>query len=136
MLDVQQPYINLTPHAHRRLKTDGSERIIPLVGFSFWAAKRIKENTSDKFCFPRYCDETSFKSNSASAAVNKWLKTIVGSHAFIQGLRHGFRDRLRSVEAPVELIDQLGGWSLSSVGEGYGDGYPIKILTKWMSKLT
>ena len=22
-------------------------------------------------------------------------------------------------------IDQLGGWSLQSVGQGYGDGYPL-----------
>ena len=29
-----------------------------------------------------------------------------------------FRDRLRAVECPSEIIDQLGGWSLKSVGQG------------------
>ena len=26
------------------------------------------------------------------------------------------------------MIDQLGGWSLQSVGQGYGDGYSINTL--------
>ena len=135
VLDADQPHINLTIHPHRRLKTDASERIIPLVGCSLWAAKRIKENTSSRFCYPRYCNEANCNSNSASAAINKWIKTIIGSDAVIHGLRHGFRDRLRAVEAPVDMIDQLGGWSLRSVGQGYGDGYPLELLYRWMSKM-
>ena len=43
--------------------------------------------------------------------------------------------RLRAVEAPVDLIDQLGGWSMQSVGQGYGDGYPLTVLQQWMLKL-
>ena len=54
VLDEEQPHINLTKHPHRRLKTDASERIIPLVGSSLWAAKRIKINAANKFCFSRY----------------------------------------------------------------------------------
>ena len=46
-----------------------------------------------------------------------------------------FRDRLRAVEAPSDMIDQLGGWSLQSVGQGYGDGYSIDKLSEWMLKL-
>ena len=33
---------------------------------------------------------------------------------------HSFRDRLRAAEAPTELIDQLGGWSLKTVGSLMG----------------
>jgi integrase len=60
---------------------------------------------------------------------------VAGSEATIHGLRHSFRDRLRAVETPVELIDQLGGWSIKSIGQGYGDGYNLKILSKWMEKI-
>ena len=105
VLDEEQPHINLTKHPHRRLKTDASERIIPLVGSSLWAAKRIKINAANKFCFSRYCSEDNCNSNSASAAINKWIKTIVGSDAVVHGLRHSFRDRLRALEAPVDMID-------------------------------
>ena len=135
VLDQAQPYINLTKHPHRRLKTDASERVIPLVGASLWAARRIKANTTNRFCFGRYCSEENCNSNSASAAINKWIKTIVGSEGVIHGLRHGFRDRLRAVEAPVDMIDQIGGWSLRSVGQGYGDGYPLDLLHRWMGKI-
>jgi len=41
---------------------------------------------------------------------------------------------MRAVEAPTDLIDQLGGWSLQSVGQGYGDGYSLEILSKWLSQ--
>jgi len=33
------------------------------------------------------------------------------------------------------MIDQLGGWSLRSVGQGYGDGYPLQNLEQWMRKI-
>jgi hypothetical protein len=44
ILDEDIPYINLTPHPWRSLKTKGSQRQIPLVGASLWAAQRIKNN--------------------------------------------------------------------------------------------
>ena len=46
----------------------------------------------------------------------------------IHGFRHSFRDRLRAVSAPIDMIDQLGGWSLQSVGQGYGDGYQLSQM--------
>ena len=73
---------------------------------------------------------------SASAAINKWIKTVGGSNDVIHGLRHSFRDRLRAVEAPTDMIDQLGGWALKSVGQGYGDGYDLELLVKYLTRLT
>ena len=66
--------------------------------------------------------------------MNKWIKIIAGKDAVIHGLRHSFRDRLRAADAPSELIDQLGGWSVQSVGQGYGNGYPLKTLHNWMTR--
>ena len=40
-LDGDKPYINLTAHPWRRLKTGSSSRQIPLAGASLWAAKRV-----------------------------------------------------------------------------------------------
>jgi len=56
--------------------------------------------------------------------LNKWIKTIAAKDLVIHGLRHSFRDRLREVEAPSELIDQLG-----------GNGYAIENMSKWMEKI-
>jgi hypothetical protein len=46
------------------------------------------------------------------------------------------RDRLRAVECPKEVIDQIGGWSSGDVGESYGDGFPLDNLNKWLSNIT
>ena len=134
-LDCDYPHIVITPYPHRSLKTQSSERIVPLVGQSLWAARRIIETSTSIYCFPRYTSSSGCNANSASAAINKWIKTVAGPEAVIHGLRHSFRDRLRAVEAPSEVIDQLGGWSLKTVGQGYGEGYKVEILSKWLEKI-
>ena len=131
VLDADVPYVKVREHAWRPLKTSTSHRVIPLVGASLWAAQRIKQNGSD-YAFPRYTDGVKCNSNSASAALNKWIKQVAGSGNVIHGFRHSFRDRLRAVSAPIDMIDQLGGWSLQSVGQGYGDGYDLKQVHKMM----
>ena len=132
ILEAEMPYIIIQKHSHRPLKTTASARTIPLVGYSLWAAKRVMKSHSNEFCFPRYANQHVCKTNSASAALNKWIKTVAGNEAVVHGLRHSFRDRLRAVDAPSDLIDQLGGWSLQSVGQGYGNGYSLSSLNKWM----
>ena len=44
------------------------------------------------------------------------------------GFRHVMRDRLRAVNCPSEMIDQIGGWSSGKVGEGYGEGYSLEAM--------
>ena len=44
------------------------------------------------------------------------------------------RDRLRAVECPSEIIDQIGGWSTQGVGNGYGNGYKTIAVYKWLKK--
>ena len=46
------------------------------------------------------------------------------------------RDRLRAVECPSDVIDQIGGWTTDGVGQGFGSGYPIEVLQEWMIKAT
>ena len=136
-LDCEIPHINLVPHPWRRLKTRGSQRCIPLIGVSLWASKKILDNGNDSiFAFPRYTSKDNCNTNSASAALNKWLKEQLTDNYVIHGFRHAFRDRLRAVECPSEIIDQLGGWSLKSIGQGYGRGYSLHHLAIWVSKIS
>jgi integrase len=134
-LNSEIPLVRVKVHKHRRLKTAASEREIPLIGLSLWAARRLIETTGGDFCFPRYTDSSGCKANSASAAVNKWLKSVGDKSDVIHGFRHNWRDRLRMVEAPSEMIDSLGGWSLKSVGESYGDGYHLSLMYQYLSKI-
>ena len=48
--------------------------------------------------------------------------------------RHSLSDRLREVNCPSEIIDQIGGLPKRSVDEGYGEGFkqegPANVLNK------
>ena len=83
-----------------------------------------------------YCDWNGFYANSASAVLNKWIKPRLKDDAVVHSLRHSMRDRLRAVECPTEMVDQIGGWSRGSVGQGYGSGYPLDTLHGYLSKIT
>ena len=134
ILDAPIPYISLQPHSWRRLKTKGSVRLIPLIGVALWAAKRIQQHDSS-YAFPRYCDGKICNANSASAALNKWMKPRLKDNAVVHSFRHSMRDRLRAVECPSDIIDQIGGWSASSIGASYGKGYELPVLAKWIKML-
>ena len=136
ILDTQTPYVQIQKHPRRNLKTASSHRKVPLCGKSLWAAKRILLNeTSSKYAFERYNQQVNTSANSASAALNKWMKPRLKDDAVVHSFRHSMRDRLRAVECPSDIIDQIGGWSLSSVGASYGKGYELPVLAKWMKML-
>jgi integrase len=134
-LDTGQPYVLITKHPWRNLKTASSGRKIPLVGEALWAAKRMSEadNGSD-FALPRYNRGSATAANSASAALNKWLKQYVPDGCTMHSFRHSMRDRLRAVQCPSDITDQIGGWTTDGVGQGYGSGYPMSVLQKWLKK--
>ena len=134
-LDADIPYVEIKPHKWRRLKTKSSVRNLPLVGASLWAARQAYIASNDRFMFPRYCNGTDCQSNSASAALNKWLKTVAGSDYVMHSFRHSMRDRLRAVNCPADMIDQIGGWRKKSVGEGYGEGHTIHSIKLWLSRI-
>jgi len=128
--------VNIRPHPWRSLKTANSERVVPLVGSAKWAAERIlAQPANSKFAFPNYNDGERTNANSASAALNKWLKIKIGPAYTIHGFRHSMRDRLRAVECPSDVIDQIGGWLTQGVGASYGEGYSVGVLQKWMHYL-
>ena len=125
--------VNIRPHPWRSLKTASSARVIPLVGSSKWAAERILAHPdSSEFAFPNYNDGQRTNANSASAALNKWLKTKIGQGYTIHSFRHSMRDRLRAVGCPSDVIDQIGGWLTQGVGSTYGTGYPKTLLRLWL----
>ena len=128
--------VSIKPHSWRSLKAASSERIIPLVGSARWAAEQISaQSGNNQFAFPIYNDGVRTNANSASAALNKWLKIKIGRLYSIHSFRHSMRDRLRAVECPNDVVDQIGGWKTGGVGNNYGEGYPILLCKKWMDKM-
>ena len=134
-LDTETPYVRLCERPWRPLKTRSSERDVPLVGAALWATKRAYESSSNEYLFPRYCSDDGCKADYASNSLNKWLRKHVPSGCVVHSFRHSMRDRLRAVECPAEIIDQIGGWKTAGVGEGYGVGFEPKTLLAWLRQI-
>ena len=135
-IDVENELIYIRPNSIRRLKTRNSERTLPLVGYAKIAMELALAKSDGKYLFPRYVRNGKCNADHASAALNKWLKKdFDGLTAHC--LRHTFRDRLRAVECPLEMIDQIGGWrSVSSIGAGYGKGYELDQLAEHLGHIS
>ncbi|EJW20626.1 hypothetical protein IMCC14465_15130 [alpha proteobacterium IMCC14465] len=134
VLDTEIPHLIIQKHPWRKLKTASSERLVPLIGKSYWAAGQIMQ-TEAQFAFSNYTSASKCNANSASAALNKWLKPRVPDGCVVYSFRHALRDRLRAVECPSDISDAIGGWSTSGIGHSYGDGYDLVVKQKWLQKI-
>lgn len=124
-LNAEVPYVEIKP-VGRRLKTDQSERKIPLVGCALAAMKLQPKG------FPRYFD----KSDTLSAHVNKAME-LRGmrptSEHTLYSLRHTFEDRLTALDPPDKIIATLMGHKHAR--PKYGDGPSLKHLQSWLNRI-
>ena len=125
LLGATIPSVKILPEG-RRLKTEDSEREIPLVGVALAAMKRRPEG------FPRYRD----KSSTLSATLNKYLldnglRPTKGHTVY--SLRHSFKDRLVAAEAPDSLIDSLMGHK--TYKPKYGKGPSLELKLKYLQQI-
>jgi integrase len=123
-IDMTESLIHIRPNRIRRLKTSNSTKTLPLVGYAKEAMLLALQHADDHCLYPRYLKDGTCRATHASNALGKWLKNDFGMTD--HSLRHTFRDRLRASGCPVELIDQIGGWSsIRTIGSRYGRGYEL-----------
>lgn len=124
ILDHAVPHVRVRPDG-RRMKTEQSERDIPLVGVALRAMEAQPNG------FPRYRD----KGAGLSAIVNK----VMGNAGLrpdgqtLYSLRHTFEDRLTAVEAPEKLIAALMGHKYSR--PKYGSGPSLSQKLEWLQRI-
>ncbi|MFC0201239.1 tyrosine-type recombinase/integrase, partial [Paracoccus rhizosphaerae] len=126
------PHILIRPNENRRLKNAQSERKVPLVGEALWVAQRAMTTEGDNL-FPVFQPKkagAAFNPNSASAALNKWLKEnkLAKEGQGLHSFRHTLVDRLRDAGVPKDVREQIGGWKSQGVSEGYGKGFSLLRL--------
>ena len=89
--------------------------------------KLALKQADEKYLYPRYLKDGTCRATHASAALGKWLKKDFGLTA--HSLLHTFRERLRASGCPLEMIDQIGGWSsIGTIGSKYGQGYDLDAV--------
>ena len=62
------------------------------------------------------------------------MKAYVPQGCTLHSFRHSMRDRLRVVQCPADIIDQIGGWATEGVGQNYGDGHKLDVTHAWLRK--
>ncbi|MDO6458709.1 tyrosine-type recombinase/integrase [Celeribacter halophilus] len=132
----EKKLVHIVPHEARRLKTKNSERGVPLIGYALEAMRVLYEmRREEKFVFPRWHKLGGFVATHASNTLNKYLVSRYADltcHCF----RHTMRDRLRNVGAPLELIDNIGGWStVGGVGTRYGRGFNLERKREYLEQV-
>lgn len=133
-INMHAETINIRPNSIRRLKTRTSNRIIPLVGYAKKAMTTALQHASEQYLYPQYVQNGICSATVASNALGFWMKKEFGltSHS----LRHTFRDRLRNSNCPLELIDQISGWSsVNNVGSSYGSGFHLDKVREQLLKI-
>lgn len=97
--------------------------------------RRLLATSEGEFLFPEYLREGTILATPAGNTLNKWLKRMTGGKT-AHCLRHTFRDRLRAVECPIELLDALGGWStVQGAGRRYSSGYSLEQKREWLMRI-
>jgi integrase len=134
-LDADVPHLIFRAYSGRTLKTTNSTRVVPLVGDALWGARRVVESavTAQRHAFPRYIKDGVPNADSASAALNKWMKQG-GIPKTTHELRHTMADRLRNSGAPKDIQEAIGGWGKNAMIDNYGLGYALRVVRDAMLK--
>jgi integrase len=74
---------------------------------------------------------------AASKRLNRYLNDIgvVDSRKVVHSLRHRAQDRLRAFGCPEDVRWALLGHEEETVAAGYGEGFPVLLLKRWIDKI-
>jgi len=140
VLDAPFPHVILQVHPWRDIKGANGlpgvkDRMVPLVGVALWAAQRVKAEAAPGavFAFPRYTTAIANTASTASATLNKWMRSLPLPHTCHE-LRHTVKDLLRAVQCPQDITEAIQGHGTRSVADGYRLGYDLKVKTEWLTK--
>jgi integrase len=120
-------FIRAEKRSGKRLKTEQSERFVPLhpqliaAGLLEYVNKQISERGANAWLFPKVAPDTNGK-----AAFSKWFGRYIGAHGItdstkvFHSFRHFFIDALRLAGVPGEINIALVGHTDPSVNDKYG----------------
>lgn len=134
-LDHRNPHVDLVVHPHRRLKTAGSVRKVPLIGDALQAAREAVGAAGDgPLLFASYGRERG--PDAASAILMKHVRKVVADKKVtVHSLRHSMKDRLRLAGVETGTIDDVLGHSSGRVSERYGgDEARLEVATVAIKK--
>ncbi len=119
ILDHDVPHLWIRNNRHRRIKTKGSERRLPLVGKAYEMAKAAKQRAPEGPLFPLPCHDT----NSLSQRLNKLIRRSgvpKSSRLVVYSFRHTLEEAMRAAGVREHTQKRIMGHTDGSITGRYG----------------
>jgi len=134
-ISLQNSSIDIKANTIRRIKTDGSERTLPLSNEIIKLLQPYRQGKDDdEPLFDRYGSDKG--AGNASSAMRKHFQKVVSNKKKTPySARHTLKDALRNSGCDSELIDAIYGHAGKTVGSKYGSGYNTDIMRDALEKV-
>jgi integrase len=132
--DLEQQCLHLTATPWRSLKTNNSQRSVPLSYAATTALAKLAQGKGPEApLFPNYAKDRG--ADSCSAMLMKRLRTVITDKKLtMHSLRHRMKDKLRNTGCPEAISLAILGHSTNTVAANYGSGHALEVMREHLEK--
>jgi integrase len=132
--DLEQQCLHLTATPWRSLKTNNSQRSVPLSYTATTALAKLAQGKGPEApLFPNYAKDRG--ADSCSAMLMKRLRTVITDKKLtMHSLRHRMKDKLRNTGCPEAISLAILGHSTNTVAANYGSGHALEVMREHLEK--
>ena len=133
--DTDNGCLSISPTPWRTLKTNNSQRSVPLSPEAIKALEEVSQGKDPEApLFPQYAKERG--GDNCSAMLMKRLRTIITDKKLtMHSLRHRMKDKLRNTGCPEAISMAILGHGSNTVAANYGSGYALEVMREHMEKV-
>jgi integrase len=133
--DTDKGCLTISPTPWRTLKTNNSQRSVPLSPEAIKALEEVSQGKDPEApLFPRHAKERG--GDNCSAMLMKRLRTIITDKKLtMHSLRHRMKDKLRNTGCPEAISMAILGHGSNTVAANYGSGYALDVMREHMEKV-
>jgi integrase len=133
--DTDKGCLTISPTPWRTLKTNNSQRSVPLSPEAIKALEEVSQGKDPEApLFPQYAKERG--GDNCSAMMMKRLRTIITDKKLtMHSLRHRMKDKLRNTGCPEAISMAILGHGSNTVAANYGSGYALDVMREHMKKV-
>ena len=133
--DTDNGCLSISPTPWRTLKTNNSQRSVPLSPEAIKALEEVSQGKDPEApLFPQYAKERG--GDNCSAMLMKRLRTIITDKKLtMHSLRHRMKDKLRNTGCPEAISMAILGHGSNTVAANYGSGYALDVMREQMEKV-